>query len=191
MANLIKSVTDKETGEVISIPEIMQPADGLLIPVQPIDVRAMTKGHGGHFSIGGNTNEGNVLEVQVFNYKKIEGIRPSEEYAEPTNFIQLVGLVKIGSRRALSTVTFSSSSVDRIIDAISVLALKGGSIANILLISLLPTQNKKGQKFSVAECKMRPATKDEIADVKNCVEFQPSSLNAFRELPNIDNQSNG
>lgn len=180
-------LVNQATGELLQLPEIMLPAqEGLLIPEQPIDLRGIGKGADGHFSIGGQTNEGSSVEFHLFNYRMIEGIRPSAKYREPANFAQLIGLAKIAGKKALTCLTLGSSSAQSTKDIIPLLALKGGGLANILLINMEKTTNKHGDEFCVARFGIKPATPDEIESVRECLTIAPDAFNRFRELQNID-----
>ena len=170
----------------MTLPEIMLPQQtGLLIPENPIDLRANGKADG-HFSINGQTNEGTAVEFHLFNYRMIERIRPSAKYRESADFAQLVGLATIAGRKALTCLTMGSSSASSTKDMIPLLALKGGGLPNILLINMEKTKNKHGDEFCVARFGIRPATADEIQAVKDCLEIAPDAFNRFRDLPNID-----
>lgn len=172
------------------IPDAMQSVQsGVLVPKQALDIRANLKGGAVKFTIGGEGDEGRELEFHIFDFRRIIGIRPSETYSVPSNFTQLIGLAKFGTKKVLANVTFGGTAAETVADIIPLLQLKSdklGCLEFIVSIKLEETSNKKKQKFGVARIEYRKATQEEIASAISALETDTAACLTFRDLPNID-----
>ena len=177
----------KALGGVLPQSMVSAPEGGLLIPTEPLDIRANLKGGDLRFKIGDSDNDkGTSLVFQILTSKKWENIQISPNRKKTGSYIQLIGIADIFNKRVFATLTIGGISVDKTEAALQLLQAESkfaGVAGMVATITLTPEKNSNGDEFGMTVYTYRHAIADEIKDVISLIEQNPDATAMFRELP--------
>lgn len=181
---------DQSTGEVYESKILTTTVDdgGILVPSAPMDVRAMTKPDTGHFSCSGSV-VGKSIEMTLLNYRIVSNIRPSEEYGEPTDFCQVLGILHL-ERPVFACLTFGKSSIADFEAAVTFMQVRRiNPLTKRMSFGMEKVQSKQGFKFHVLTFETVDSTPEMASDIVAVINANPSIVTAFRDMPNIDDNN--
>ena len=190
MQELIKASGGQELPKTL---QSIQPG-ALIIPEEPIEIRANCKGGDLRFKIGsGDNDQGAVIEMQVLNYKVWQQIQIAKERPKLSDYVQFVGIANLKGKRIFSTVTMSGVSVNEAQSAIPMLMLQAteGGLASLIVKMTISKSVSNGNEYGIVKFSSRLATKQEFQDVIDLIEQVPSAWDAFRELPDYSKKEGG
>lgn len=184
--------TSSELSTLQVIPAALQPIPegGLVIPDQPYDIRTNMQGAQPSIRLGAGITDTNALPkpllIHVLGFRTVRQIRLSEQYENPCDVSQMVGVAWVKGRKVFACVTLSSSSSAAAERAMQHLELEGGKLRNIVSIGIKSEVAKKGGfKFGVAEFSFKPATEEDIKDLIVLFTVKPTAHEQFLPLRNM------
>lgn len=170
------------------LPQTMVSVDEgqLLIPSEPLEIRANLKGGDLRFKIGDSNNSlGDSIEVQIFNYKEWQQIQISKDRPKLSDYVQLVGIALVEGKRVFATVTIGGYSAAEAVKQIGIMQISSkiaGTAGMIAKITIEPRKTN-GNEWGLTVFESRHADQGEIQDLITLLEQNQDAPNAFRELP--------
>jgi len=127
--------------------------------------------------------QGKELKVRVINYRDEENVMFGDEYKEPITCTQAIVVDADGNIGTLVFIT--ETARDRFLTVADYCQAKKTPLpTQWLKIALEKTTSKeKGFVFHTPKIEVESSTKDEIAELIECIKLVPKCLNVFRELP--------
>lgn len=155
--------------------------DGILLPHNPRDWRAMADKASGFFTCNG-INVGDAIQFTVLNWKEYHGVKFSDVYENPETVIQCVIL---DSEDVIGTIIFRTWSMKKFYAMMDDLFAKGIPYGGVTVTATMEKIIGKKYTYHVVNFEYVKSSLDRVKDIVSFLNAVPEAANVFEELPTV------